>query len=115
MKYRVIFNEMDDLSKIYTPNSIRLASSQEEQGKHRNCYDGFIEKRRKRSIDFRVKDKLYTVNTHGVLCSRRIQDDGKTWYSFCCSSDELFGKLSEDREFAELLSIGRDAKGLIFR
>ncbi len=98
----------------YSSITLRLADSKAIFDENNQLFQGFIEKRRKRAVDFQVNGKLYTVNTHGVLCSRRIMDNGKTWYSFCCSNDELFQTLSEERRFAENLSIGRDSKGLIF-
>lgn len=98
----------------YSSITLRLADSKAIFDENNQLFQGFIEKRRKRAVDFQVNGKLYTFNTHGVLCSRRIMDNGKTWYSFCCSNDELFQTLSEERRFEENLSIGRDSKGLVF-
>lgn len=98
----------------YSSITLRLADSKAIFDENNQLFQGFIEKRRKRAVDFQVNGKLYTVNTHGVLCSRRIMDDGKTWYSFCCSNDELFQTLSEERRFAKIFQLDVTAKDLFF-
>lgn len=98
-----------------TQHAPRLAMSKVDFGANPELFDGYIERRLKRQVDFNISDKLYTVNAHGVLCSRTVLADGKFRYSFCATVDELFNKLSDEREFAESLSFGRDRIGLFFK
>ncbi len=93
---------------------MNIASSRKEFESNPEAFQGFIERRLKRSVDLTVNNKLYTINTHGVLCSRRRLEDGKVWYSFCSSDAELFQTLRETAEFVERFVVNRDAKGLIF-
>lgn len=93
----------------------RLAMSKVDYGVNPELFDGYIERRLKRKVDFNISDKLYTVNSHGVLCSRTALVDGRFRYTFCAEKDELFDKRSDEREFAKSLSLEQDRIGLIFK
>lgn len=100
-----------------TPRELyqKIAPSNSAYERSPATYQGCVEKVTKRFVNFNVGGKTYTINTHGVLCSRTERSDGKTWYSYCSTQDELFENLSDDRVFADLFAVSRDAKGLIFK
>jgi hypothetical protein len=44
-------------------------------------YSGYIEKRHANSVDLVWEGEEYTINAHGVVCSRAWRTDG-TWYGY---------------------------------
>lgn len=98
-----------------TQHAPRLAKCKTDFDASPELFDGYIERRLKRQVDFNLSDKLYTVNTHGVLCKRSVLMDGRFRYTFCSTRDELFEKSRDERMFAESLSFERDRIGLIFK
>lgn len=77
--------------------------------------DAQVEKVLKRQIDFNVKGKSYTLNTHGILCCRSRNPDGSTWYSFLSSVDQLFQGANDDHQLASEVSVSRDHIGFAFK
>ena len=67
-------------------------------------FDGYVVKRNKRSAVVFLLGKEYTLNRYGVICSMRMLDNGKIWYSYQTDfgmreSDEIFKNLSTRCEY----------------
>lgn len=77
-------------------------------------FGGYIERVRKRQIDFIANGKPYTMNAHRVLCLRSTDAQGRIWYTYLNSRDELFGSCRESADFIEQHAEGRDHIGLFF-
>ncbi len=92
----------------------KIAESK-EQFETAEGFVGYIVKRLKRRIDLVVNGAEYALNVHGVLCSRRTLPDGRVWYSYCCSKDELFKSRYDEKDWIETFVVDRDEKGLIFK
>ncbi len=90
---------------------MKIATSKTEWEQSPLSFNGYIEKRLKRAVHLTVNETTYTVNTHGVLCKRSILSDGRTWYSFPSSDEELFSSQRESHAFSESLSTGPAASG----
>lgn len=95
--------------------TIQLAANASEFKGSPEKFRGFIERRLKRQLDITVGGITYTMNAFGFILHRRKLENGKNWYTFPCSKEQLFERVSEEERWVQSFAVSRDSKGLIFK
>lgn len=75
---------------------LAIAASESQFNEAPSLFQGFFERRLKRQVDLTVNGRLYTVTARGLLVSRKPLGDGKNWYSYLSSNEEIFPSRTEE-------------------
>jgi hypothetical protein len=94
---------------------LAIAASESQFNEAPSLFQGFFERRLKRQVDLTVNGRLYTVTARGLLVSRKPLGDGKNWYSYLSSNEEIFPSRTEEEAWIKSLTTGRDHIGLTFK
>lgn len=65
-------------------------------------YDGYITRKSRTKVDFFVFGSDYCINKHGVICSKRKLENGKTWYTIANTAGWFDGCKQEQEWIAQI-------------